>query len=103
MSDWYDRQRRPISVRRANELLGDRDYKVVARHEQDGHTVSTVWLGLDHNYGGGEPLIFETMIFGPDSMADLYCERYSTEAAAIVGHRRAVEHLQAEIRGARHE
>lgn len=99
MSDWYDRQRKPISAMQANKLLGDRAYKTVGRHEQDGYTVSTVWLGLDHNYGGGEPLIFETMIFGPDSMADLYAERYSSEAAALVGHRRAVEHLQTEILG----
>ncbi len=26
--------------------------------------VSTVFLGLDHNYFGGAPLLFETMIFG---------------------------------------
>lgn len=26
--------------------------------------VSTVFLGVDHQYGDGPPLIFETMIFG---------------------------------------
>jgi len=26
--------------------------------------VSTVFLGIDHNCGEGEPLLFETMIFG---------------------------------------
>lgn len=25
--------------------------------------VSTVWLGLNHNYGSGKPLIFESMVF----------------------------------------
>lgn len=30
------------------------------------HRVSTVFLGLDHNYcGDGPPLLFETMAFGP--------------------------------------
>ena len=26
--------------------------------------VSTVFLGLDHDFGGGPPLLFETMVFG---------------------------------------
>lgn len=26
--------------------------------------ISTVFLGLDHNHSGGEPILFETMIFG---------------------------------------
>lgn len=30
-----------------------------------GERLSTVWLGLDHNYGSGPPLIFETMLFAP--------------------------------------
>src|SRR4051812_23508465 len=29
-----------------------------------GVRVSTVFLGIDHNFGDGPPLIFETMIFG---------------------------------------
>jgi hypothetical protein len=31
-----------------------------------GERLSTVWLGLDHNFGNGRPLIFETMLFAPD-------------------------------------
>jgi hypothetical protein len=31
-----------------------------------GERLSTVWLGLDHQYGDGPPLIFETMLFAPD-------------------------------------
>lgn len=26
--------------------------------------ISTVFLGIDHNFGDGEPLLFETMVFG---------------------------------------
>ncbi len=26
--------------------------------------ISTLWLGINHNYGDGPPLIFETMVFG---------------------------------------
>lgn len=29
-----------------------------------GYEISTVFLGLDHNYGDGEPLLFETLVFG---------------------------------------
>ena len=27
-------------------------------------TVSTVFLGVDHSFGDGSPMLFETMIFG---------------------------------------
>lgn len=64
---------------------------------QGGARVSTVWLGLDHRWGGdGPPLIFETMIFygnskTVDGWEDEYQRRYSTKEAAIAGHRRAVK------------
>lgn len=50
--------------------------------------VSTVFLGLNHQYGDGPPLLFETMIFGGDH--DNYQERYCTWAEAEEGHKRAV-------------
>ena len=49
--------------------------------------VSTVFLGLDHSYGDGPPLLFETMIFGGPH--DEYQERYSTWDEAEEGHKRA--------------
>lgn len=54
--------------------------------EGDGaFLVSTVWLGLDHGWGRGAPLIFETMVFPSD-----YQRRYSTEREARQGHRDTV-------------
>lgn len=54
----------------------------------DGKVVSTVFLGLDHNFGTGLPLIFETMVFASDNSGDdLDVDRYSTEEAALKGHR----------------
>lgn len=54
-----------------------------------GEKLSTVWLGLDHNFGGeGPPLIFETMLFMKSNKNDLQW-RYSTEEEAKEGHRRA--------------
>ena len=51
--------------------------------------VSTVFLGLNHQFDpGGPPLIFETMIFGGEHDQD--CWRYSTLPEAKVGHARAL-------------
>lgn len=63
--------------------------RLVAGDKLDGGVrVSTVFLGVDHSFGGGDPLLFETMIFeGPH--AD-YQERYSTWAEAEAGHARAL-------------
>jgi hypothetical protein len=52
--------------------------------------ISTVWLGLDHNWWGGPPLIYETMIFGPGDWSDMDCERYSSRIEAEAGHNIAV-------------
>jgi hypothetical protein len=38
-------------------------------HDSIGeYEVSTVWMGLDYSFGNGTPLIYETMIFGPDDL-----------------------------------
>lgn len=53
----------------------------------DGKWVSTIWLGIDHSFGSGPPLIFETMVFpSQGDWAELDMIRYSTEAAALEGH-----------------
>ncbi len=51
--------------------------------------VSTVFLGLDHSFGGGTPILFETMIFGGEH--DQYQDKYATYEEAEVGHVVAVE------------
>jgi hypothetical protein len=50
--------------------------------------VSTVFLGIDHGFGG-KPLWFETMIFGGEH--DGFQERYETWAEAELGHFCAVK------------
>ena len=52
-------------------------------------SVSTVFLGLDHQFGEGPPLIFETMVFG--GPLDQHMERYSTWEDAEAGHTRWVD------------
>ena len=51
--------------------------------------VSTVFVGIDYSFGGGEPLLFETMIFG--GAEDGYQDRYSTWDEAVKGHQFACE------------
>lgn len=64
----------------------------VAATESAGVRVSTVFIGLDHNFfGQGPPLLFETMIFGSDHPdLDAYQRRYSTWEEAEIGHLAAV-------------
>ena len=51
--------------------------------------VSTVFLGLDHSFGSGAPILFETMIFGMGD--DEYQTRCSTWEEAEKMHRAAVD------------
>ena len=46
--------------------------------------VSTIFLVVNHNYGNGPPLLFETMIFGGPE--DQFQQRYSTWDEAVEGH-----------------
>lgn len=97
MSRYYDRKGSPISMEewcKSFEATESRIVKqeTVARPNGFEAFVSTVWLGLDHNYGDqGPPLIFETMVFqDAHSGNDTYCNRTSTEAEAIEAHEEAV-------------
>jgi hypothetical protein len=63
--------------------------RVVEKTEIGDVKISTVFLGLDHQYGEGQPLLFETMIFG--GKHDQYQERYSTWDDAVNGHRVACD------------
>ena len=66
------------------------DRRLVAKTSPaDGIKVSTVFLGFDHQWGDGPPLLFETMIFCGEH--DGYQERYSTWEEAEAGHKKACE------------
>lgn len=61
--------------------------RALIRTELDGGEVriSTIFLGIDHNYSGiGAPILFETMVFGGEM--DMYQQRYATYEDAILGH-----------------
>jgi len=70
----------------AKSFGGDR---VVAKTKQDMVEISTVFLGLDHNFGQGPPLLFESMVFGGEDDGEMV--RYSTWEEAETGHKLLVE------------
>lgn len=84
---------KPIPREVALAAFGDPQQRIVASDYINGHHISTVWLVIDHGFGG-TPIPFETMIFKEhegDCPLDGFQERYTTEAHAIAGHDRAVE------------
>lgn len=57
-----------------------------------GIQVSTVFLGLDHQFGDGPPLLFETMVFGGALNQEM--NRYSTWDEAVNGHKAMVKRIK---------
>lgn len=63
--------------------------------------VSTVFLGLDHSFGAGDPVLFETMVFDAEAGDNWMC-RYCTWEEAVRGHEttvKATEDLVAAAKG----
>ena len=58
---------------------------------ENDEIVSTVFLGANHRFGEGEPLLFETLITG--GKYDQHMFRYSTWGQARQGHERIVQAL----------
>ena len=87
-SDWTTRRR----VGLTKDILGSPAW------------VSTVFLGLDHGYSSGQPILFESMAFAvpdeqdADSMTECICERYCSWADAEAGHARMVAEVQRRVR-----
>jgi hypothetical protein len=55
--------------------------------------VSTVFLGLDHRFGPGSPVLFETMVFG--GPLDQEQNRYATWDEALAGHHALLKRVTA--------
>jgi hypothetical protein len=83
--------RTPIAVDMLTwaKWFGDIAKRRVASDKVDDVRVSTIFLGLDHNWSGkGDPILFETMIF--DGPLDGESWRYATYKQAEEGHAKAV-------------
>ena len=60
--------------------------------------ISTVFLGIDHQWGKGPPLLFETMVFERSKNTDLDMKRYSTWDEAEAGHAALVRKWRAKLK-----
>lgn len=66
---WYQESNRSIAV---------------SENKSGDIKVSTIFLGIDHSMGEGEPQLFETLIFGGEY--DQKMSRFSTYKKALLGH-----------------
>ena len=66
--------------------------RIIGKDIIKGIRVSTVFLGIDHGFGLGKPILFETIIFGSNlKKLQGYQERYHTLQEAEKGHKDAIE------------
>lgn len=72
------------------------DRQVAVTEIGEAH-VSTVFVGLDHQFGSGPPLLFESMIFWKGHDLDRDQDRYSTREEALVGHGAMVARVRAAL------
>lgn len=97
MSDHYmldkDHNVVPAGFSEWAQAFKSKDRVVARTRVYDGCEVSTVFLGLDHRFGGdGPPIVFETLVFG--GPFDQEMDRYCTWAEAEAGHARMVDKCQ---------
>src|SRR5262245_37563013 len=91
---WFERADRVVAVDRfdhafpPSEDLIYRALKYTTEHQVTtmdwSIVVSTVFLGLDHSFGRGPAVLWESMIFGGPRSGD--CLRYMSRVAALAGH-----------------
>lgn len=82
-NEWFTTANRTVRKDKATVTLGGDPIGLVE--------VSTVFLGLDHAYGFGPPILFESMIFGGPLDGD--CDRCSTWDAAEQMHEKMMERV----------
>jgi len=70
----------------------DTEQWVVKQETVGDYWVSTVFLGLDHQFGSGPPLLFESIVFIGDQCGAT--NRYSTWDEALAGHESIVEKIK---------
>ena len=90
----------PIEV--TDVLEWARMFETAARHVArttlaEGVEVSTAFLGIDHSFGTGPPLLFETLVFGGKCDGDM--RRYATWEEAERGHEEECVRVLRGIRG----
>lgn len=88
-------QPKPATVEEFSRFMTEHSIrKVVGRTElADGVWVSTVFLGMDHAWGGGPPVLWETMIF--EGEYDQHMWRWSSREQAVAGHLEVLDAVRA--------
>jgi hypothetical protein len=94
----YDMDGNPMSVMEWSEAWAKDRH--LGKTDVGPYYISTVWLGLDHGGNPNKPLIFETMVFGPDETCDELTEQYHTKEEALAGHDRIVAIVAARVENA---
>jgi len=87
MSDTYIlRDGKPVrcSAREWGEWMKNKDARRVAYDIVGPVRISTVFLGVGAGYGGGAPVLWETLVFEGPLNGEM--ERYTSEESARAGH-----------------
>jgi hypothetical protein len=100
---WYkfDRKTKKISkfkdIANAVYWFENADRSIAKTHLMHGKIlISTTFLSLDHSYGEGDPVLFETMAFGENIPE--YQVRYTNYADAIKGHKEMVAKVKRHLK-----
>ncbi|GAB3080799.1 hypothetical protein GCM10027053_51490 [Intrasporangium mesophilum] len=91
---YYGLDGQPIEREEAWRLMADGDARRVAWTDIGDWWVSTVFLVLDHSFGMGPPMLWESMAFVEGRSDMLGPVRYPTREAALAGH----DQMVAEVR-----
>lgn len=98
---WYlenkDGTHRECTIEEFVKMYDDHSKRSIGRTQVGNLFVSTVFLGLDHSFGGPELLLYETMIFWNGKGTDQYQERYSTRKEAGRRHKEIVKELEEQL------
>lgn len=81
------------------KMFDDIENRRVAHTKVGQFLVSTIFLGIDRNFGRGPPLLFETMIFSGNYRGE-YQKCSETWSDAELEHNRAVSIAQERMRKA---
>lgn len=79
----------PCGMQQWAEMFSDGKARTVDYTIVHNCMISTVFLGLDHSFSGGRPLVFETYITCPGTEGSVFL-RYSTWEHAEEGHKEAL-------------
>ncbi len=85
------------------ESVDGRKNRIVKQDKVKRMFISTVFLGLDYDWGRtNKPILFETMVFDeskpkkhPDFGQDIYQRRYATYDEALSAHKKLVHEIKA--------